>query len=175
MICMKKIILSLILFFILSIGGYLFYYFKITNVEKDNIEFASIEDLIQKEYPKTLCPKDLNPKSFIALFTERYNKNSRFNFVTMIGDFPENWVKPNDVQYLISIMHSREKCCGYMNLFSSHMLSKNGEVGGFALIFLNSYISQTKINLGLNCNPKTDLESIKKIEKWYNNQSLQTK
>lgn len=173
---MKKIIISLILVFILSIGSYVFYYFKINNAEKDNLEFASIEDLTQKKYYKTLCPKDLDPKLFITLFTKRYNENSTWNFVTMAGDFPDDWVKPKDVQYLISIMHSKEKCCGYMNIFSSHLLSENGEVGGFAIIFLNSYISQTKINLGLNSNPKTNKEAIKKIEKWYNdNQKLQTK
>jgi hypothetical protein len=35
------------------------------------------------------------------------------------------------------------------------------------LFFLKSYISKTKINMGLNCNPKTDLASVKQIEKWY--------
>ena len=58
-----------------------------------------------------------------------------------------------------------------MNFFSSTMSNDNGEVGGFAIIFLNSYISKTKINMGLNCNPKTDIESIRKIEKWYQKNS----
>lgn len=173
---MKKIIPALILVFILLIGGYLFYYFKINNLEKDNLEFTSSEDLIEKEYSKTIHAKDLDPKSFIALFTKRYNEDSPLNFVTMAADFPDDWVKPKDIHYLISIMHSKEKCCGYMNIFSSHMLSENGEVGGFAIIFLNSYITQTKINLGLNSNPKTNKEAIEKIEKWYNNnQNIQTK
>ena len=167
---MRKIILSLIIVFILLIGGYLFYDFKINQTEKDNLKFTSIDDLIQKKYSKTLSPKDLNPKSFITLFTEKYNKNSKLNFITLSGEFPENWVKPNDIQYLISIMYSKEKCCGYMNIFSSTISSENGEVGGFAIIFLNSYISQTKINLGLNCNPKVDLASIKKIDTWYQKQ-----
>ena len=149
---MRKIILSFIIIFILSIGGYLFYDFKI-NKE-------------QKEYHMTLSPNDLDPKSFITLFVEKYNKGL-INFVTLSGEFPEDWVKPNDIQYLISIMHSKEKCCGYMNIFSSHISNDNAEVGGFAIIFLNSYISQTKINLRLNSNPKVDPASIKKIETWY--------
>lgn len=149
---MKKIILSLIIVSILSVGGYLFYDFKIKKVEKENL--------------KVLYPKDLDTKSFIKLFTEKYNKDSTFNFVTMMGNFPENWVKPNEISYLISIMRSKEKCCGYMNTFSSFISNENGEVGGFAIIFLNSYISKTKINMGLNCNPKTDEESVRKIENW---------
>ncbi|PIF31020.1 hypothetical protein CLU81_1485 [Flavobacterium sp. 9] len=149
---MKKTILSLLIVSILLIGGYLFYDFKINRTKID--------------YSKTIDIKDLNPKSFITLFKERYNKTP-INSISMSGDFPDNWVKSNDVPYLISIMRSKEKCCGYMNVFSSTLLTDNGEVGGFAIIFLNSYISNTKINLGSNCNPKTDEESIRKIEKWY--------
>ncbi len=164
---MRKIILPILIIFILLVGGYLFYDFKINHAKKDKLKFTSIEDLVQKKYPKTLAPKDLDPKSFITLFTKKYNKNSKVNFVTLSGEFPKNWVKPNDIQYLISIIHSKQKCCGYMNIFSSFISNDNAEVGGFAIIFLNCYISRTKINLGLNCNPKVDLASIKKIETWY--------
>ncbi|QOG04087.1 hypothetical protein [Flavobacterium sp. MDT1-60] len=169
---MKKIILSLTIIFILLTASYLFYDLKINNINKNNSKTINTEDLSPNttRYYKPLSPKDLDPKSFITLFTEKYNKDSKLNFVTLSGEFPENWVKPNDIQYLISIMYSGQKCCGYMNTFSSTISSENGEVGGFAIIFLNSYISQTKINLGLNCNPKTDPASIKKIEAWYQKQ-----
>ncbi len=150
---MKKTILSLLIVSILLIGGYLFYDFKINRTKID--------------YSKTINVKDLNPKSFITLFKERYNK-TQINIVTMDGDFPDNWVKSNDIPYLISIMRSKEKCCAYMHIYSSFLSLEDAEVGGFfAIIFLNSYISKTKINLGLNSYPKTDEESIRKIEKWY--------
>ncbi|TDX12195.1 hypothetical protein [Flavobacterium sp. S87F.05.LMB.W.Kidney.N] len=149
---MKKIILSLVLVLILVTGTYLFYDFKTKKA--------------QKEYYKTLFIKDLDPESFITICKDRYNKTP-INSVTMTGEFPENWVKPDDVQYLISIIRSQEKCCGYMNIFSSYLSTEDAEIGGFAIIFLNSYISKKKINLGLNCYPKTDRESIKKIEIWY--------
>ncbi len=136
-------------------GSYLFYDFK-KNKEEN-------------KYYKTLSAKDMDPKSFIKLFTESYNSKNSLNTITMTGAFPENWVKHDDVEYLISIMDSKEKCCGYMDFFSSHISNESGEVGGFAIIFLNSYISKTKINLGLNSNPKTDFESVKKIENWYKN------
>ncbi len=168
---MKKVILSFITVLTLLAGSYLFYTFKRDNKGKKNLSTLSIEELTSnvKKNHKTLSPKDLDPKSFILLFKERYNKKSALNFVSMLGDFPDNWVQPKDVEYLISVMNSKEKCCGYMNFFSSTLLTENAEVGGFAIIFLNSYISHTKINLGLNSNPKTDNESIKKIEDWYRN------
>lgn len=165
---MKKIILTLLILFIVLTGSYLFYDFKINNTEKELPKTFDFRNLaVQNKYFKTLSPKDLNPKSFISLFKEKYNKDSEFHYVSMLGDFPDNWVKPNDVQYLISIMYSKEKCCGYMNIFSSTLLTEDAEVGGFAIIFLNSYISKTRINLGLNSNPKADAASIKKIETWY--------
>lgn len=164
---MKKIILTLLIVFIILTGSYLFYDFKINNTEKELPKTFDFRNLaVQNKYFKTLSPKDLNPKSFISLFKERYNKTS-INTISLVGDFPDNWVKPNDVQYLISIMHSKEKCCGYMNIFSSTLLTEDAEVGGFAIIFLNSYISKTRINLGSNSNPKVAAASIKKIEIWY--------
>jgi len=164
---MKKIILTLLIVFIILTGSYLFYDFKINNTEKELPKtFSFINSDAQKKFFKTSSPKDLNPKSFISLFKERYNKTS-INTISLVGDFPDNWVKPNDVQYLISIMYSKEKCCGYMNIFSSTLLTEDAEVGGFAITFLNSYISKTRINLGLNSNPKVDAASIKKIEIWY--------
>jgi hypothetical protein len=164
---MRKIILSLLIVSILLTGGYLFYNFKINNIAKENTKTFDFKDLdAQKKFLKV---SDLNPKSFIILFKKKYNKDSPFHFVSIMGDFPNNWVKPNDVQYLMSIMHSKEKCCGYMNVYSSTLLTEDAEVGGFAIIFLNSYISKTKINLGSNSNPKTDKESIEKIKNWYHN------
>ncbi|WPO79131.1 hypothetical protein [Flavobacterium sp. KACC 22761] len=167
---MRKIFFSSLIVFILLGSSYLYYHFKINDNEISSSKAFELKfEETKGKYYQTLRPKDLNPKSFIKLFKEKYNKNSKLNFVTMLGDFPENWVKPNDVQYLISIMNSKEKCCGYMNTFSSFISSENGEVGGFAIIFLNSYISKKQINMGLNCNPKTDKESVRKIENWYRN------
>ncbi|MDP5199658.1 hypothetical protein [Flavobacterium sp. DG2-3] len=149
---MKNSIILLLIIFTILTGGYFFYSSKAKKTEN--------------EYYKPLYVKDLNPKSFITILKKRYDKTA-INSVTMSGDFPDNWVKPKDVEYLISIMHSKKKCCGYMNILSSHLSTENAEVGGFAILFLNSYINKTKINLGLNSYPKTDKESIKTIEKWY--------
>ncbi|KAF2517365.1 hypothetical protein [Flavobacterium foetidum] len=145
----KRILLSSLLFLIVfQMEG-----FPINETKKHQEKFIRIQDL--------------NVKSFISLLKKKYNKNPEYKFVTMSGDFPDNWVKPNDVDYLISIMYSKEKCCSYQNVFSSFFPNKDAEVGGFAIIFLNSYIDRKKINLGLYSSPKTDKEAIKKIEAWY--------
>lgn len=149
---MKKIIF-LFLILLIAISTYGFYNFKNNEIEQGKFLYA----------------KNLTVKSFFKLFTKKYKKDSKLNFITMCGEFPENWVKKDDIEYLISIMKSKKKCCGYVNVFSSTISNEEAEIGGFSIIFLNSYISKTKINLGLNCNPKTDIKSIKKIEKWYKN------
>jgi len=128
---------------------------------------------IEKEKESTelfLRIENLNVKSFFKLLIENYNETRKINVITLAGEFPENWVKSEDIDYLINFVSSNKKCCGYMNVYSSHIPTEQSEVGGFAIIFLNSYISKTKINLGLDCNPKTDKKSIKTIEDWYFNE-----
>jgi hypothetical protein len=112
-------------------------------------------------------PENLTVRSFIQLMTDNFIDNRKLNFVTFIGEFPQNWVKSEDITYLHSIMSSKKKCCGYMKVYSSYISTEYGEVGGFAILFLNSYINETTINLGLNCNPKSDKKSVEKIEDWY--------
>ena len=119
--------------------------------------------------------ENLNVNSFFKLFTENYYETRKLNFITLAGEFPDNWVKSKDIDYLIGIINSNKKCCGYMNLYSSYISTDHGEVGGFAILFLQSYIAKTKISLGLNCNPKTDKKSIEKIENWYHNEFKKNK
>ena len=56
-----------------------------------------------------------------------------------------------------------------MNVFSSYISSHSAEVGGFAIIFIKSYIEKKTLNLGLNSNPKVDEKEVENIMKWYKN------
>lgn len=67
----------------------------------------SLNDKV-KDSTKTLRPKDLNVNSFIKLFSEKYVENKKLNLITLSGEFPENWVKDEDVEYLISIIKSKK-------------------------------------------------------------------
>jgi len=69
---MRKTLLPLLVVIILLSGSYLFYNFKINKTKK--------------ECYKNLSPKDLDPKSFIELFKERYNKTP-INSKYMVGIF----------------------------------------------------------------------------------------
>jgi hypothetical protein len=164
---MNKIIYYFIIVFLTSFYSYGF-------VAKNSIQKLNqsiIFDLIVKDSVRTLYTKDLNVKSFFKLFTEKYVENKKLNLITLSGDFPEKWVKDEDVEYLISLIKSKKKCCSYINIYSSMITNEEAEVGGFAIIFLNSYIENKQINLGLVYSPKTDTKSIEIIESWYKNQS----
>ncbi|WP_167613614.1 hypothetical protein [Maribellus sediminis] len=155
------LLISILIFFSYSMGdaSELLHY----DVEKEH----TLNELTQAKVEKI---ENLDVRSFIKIMTENYHANSKLNFVTFKGEFPLNWIKKEDIEYLISIIHSKKKCCSYKHYYSSYISSDYAEVGGFAIIFLNSFINNKKINLGLNSNPRTDEKSIKKINNWYLNE-----
>ena len=69
----------------------------------------------------------------------------------------------------MSLIQSKKKCCSYINIYSSFITTEQAEVAGFAIIFMNSFIENKKINLGLVNSPKTDVKAIERIEMWYKN------
>jgi hypothetical protein len=102
---MNKIIYYFIIVFLKSFYSYGF-------VAKNSIQKLNqsiIFDLIVKDSVRTLYTKDLNVKSFFKLFTEKYIENKKLNLITLSGDFPEKWVKDEDVEYLISLIKSKKK------------------------------------------------------------------
>lgn len=147
---------------------------KTENITNENLTFENVSsknfaEKIVSDTTSILRIKNLRPKEFIEICEKNYKENSKLNFVTFSGDFEENWVTKNDLEYLISVINSKQKCCGYMNVFSSFISSENAEVGGFALIFLKSFKEKSIINLGLNSNPKFDKTESGKILTWYDN------
>lgn len=147
---------------------------KTENITNESLSFENVSsknfaEKIISDTTSILRIKNLSPKEFIEICEKNYNKNAKLNFVTFGGDFEENWVKKNDLEYLISKINSKKKCCGYMNVFSSFISSENAEVGGFVLIFLKSFKEKSVINLGLNSNPKFDKNESEKIITWYKN------
>ncbi|CAM4033832.1 Lipoprotein [Flavobacterium branchiophilum] len=114
--------------------------------------------------------KDLDAKKFIDLCLKNYKEDRKLNFVVFSGDFPQDFITKQDIEYLVANIDSKQKCCGYMHIFSSYISSDNAEVGGFAILFLKSYIEKKQLNLGLNSNPKIDKKEILIIKNWYKNE-----
>lgn len=115
-----------------------------------------------------LNPGQFTPLTFIDYFTIKNNQTSEINIITLEDSFPEHWVKIADIEKLIPLIRYQQKCNCMQNPFSSIIRSGHADVGGYAILFINSFRKNEKIEIGLyNC-PCTDEKSAEDIEKWWN-------
>jgi tetratricopeptide (TPR) repeat protein len=110
-----------------------------------------------------------NPLAFI----ERASKISNDSFPYPIGipaeGYPINWVKEKDIEELIKLVRSEKKCMCYMSPLSSHFPDKNkANVGGYAIMFVQSFRSKSKIDFLLDGCPVTTENLAQEIIEWWN-------
>ena len=106
---------------------------------------------------------EYSPVSFI----EELKKENELNVTTIESDFPKNWVKSEDLDSLISLVESKEKCNCYLNPLSSNIPRDSAEVGGFAVEFIKAFKENRKLDLGLyNC-PKVNEKEAEELKSWW--------
>ena len=123
---------------------------------------------VKKDSLQWLTPKQFTPLSFIKAFTmPTGEKITSINVTTMLNDFPLNWVKSSDLDSLVTLIGSTTKCNCFLSPLSSYVPAEEiADVGGYAIIFINSFRQKNRIDFGLyNC-PKTNKESAEEIIKW---------
>ena len=103
-------------------------------------------------------PKVSSVEDFITAI--QINKTG-FKDITVINNFPKDWIKKDEVNYLIKLLHSKIDCKNLKNPLSSHMSKQTALLGDYAFWLVDSYINKTKLDIGLNFVPK----SYSKIEK----------
>ena len=115
-----------------------------------------------------LTPGQFTPISFLNAVIKKSSKTSFLNVITMVDEFPVDWVKPSDVDTLVTLIKSTKKCNCFLNPLSSFIpTNENADVGGYAIIFLNSFRQKTKVSLGLYSCPQTNKKSADEIIKWW--------
>jgi hypothetical protein len=88
----------------------------------------------------------------------------------MHNNFPDDWVKKSDIDTLIQLIESTQKCDCYLSPLSSTIPTNVcANVGGYAIIFINSFRLKKKVDLGLYSCPKTDKKSVQEIKTWWKN------
>jgi hypothetical protein len=115
-------------------------------------------------------PKNYNPISFIEEVSKtlKTEKDTIRIGMTMTDEFPIDWVKEEHIEYLISILESKEVCGCFINPLSSYLpLDDFAEKGGFAGIFLQAYKENRKVELGLYHCPKVDEKLNEELKKWW--------
>jgi hypothetical protein len=138
----------------------------------DNLSAINSVDTLQNNSDSThwLTAKQFTPLSFIAaLESHQHKQNDITNVMTMLDEFPSDWVKSSDIDTLITLISSTKKCECFLNPIGSYIPSKDeySNIGGYAVIFINAYRQKTKVSLGLyNC-PKTDKKTVDEITKWW--------
>jgi hypothetical protein len=146
--------------------------------ERSNNHFISFQtnDSVKakEDSVRWLAPKKFSPLSFIqGLKVPNEVKQHSISLTTMADDFPNDWVKPSDLDSLISLIGSTTKCNCLLNPLSSYIpTNETADIGGYAIIFINSFRQKKRISLGLYKCPKTNKESVDEIMKWWTNFKL---
>ncbi len=120
----------------------------------------------ENQYP-WLMPTDYTPLTFIKTFSTYDDNNSRFNWITMLDQFPNKWVKRVDIDTLVTLIKSTKKCKCFLNPLSSRIPNDSANIGGYAIKFINSYRNKSKLEFGLYDCPKTDAKSVEEINQWW--------
>jgi hypothetical protein len=115
-------------------------------------------------------PENYNPISFIegVSKTLKTEKDTLRIGMIMMDQFPIDWVKEKHIEYLISILESKEVCGCFINPLSSYLpLDDFAEKGGYAGIFIKAYKEKQKVELGLYSCPKVDKKLNAELRKWW--------
>lgn len=112
-----------------------------------------------------LMPGKMKPLFFLRLVLNRKNQA---NYITLQNDFPEDWVTKSDVDTLMKLISSKEKCKCIVNPLSSYLpTSEKGNLGGYAIAFIKSFKEKKRIDFGLYSCPHTKEQDVLNLRKWW--------
>ena len=115
----------------------------------------------------------MTPLGFIETMEIKNNQASNINVVTIVDSFPNDWLTKKDIDTLIKLVNSKEKCNCFLNPLSSYIpTNDSGEVGGYAIWLITAYKEKKKVSFGLNACPKVDKTVADRLIKWW---AVQTK
>src|SRR4030095_14567463 len=113
--------------------------------DPDNSSNSNIE-LNTKQSDTT---KNLTLYEFLDAIKTR-DAPKHLNFLTAEEKFPIDWIKASDIDTLISLIESKEKCRCVLNPLSSYIpINENADLGGYAILFLNSFRNNKSVEFGL--------------------------
>ncbi len=127
---------------------------------------TTVNDFLKSQEKNFKSGKDYSPLSFIKEAQKNIPQKS-LNFVLAMNDFPKDWVKTEDLDSLVAIIDSKEKCNCYLNPFSSYIPNDSAEVGGFAIEFIKAFKENKQVDLGLYSCPKINKKEAEEIKSWW--------
>jgi hypothetical protein len=138
----------------------------------EEVQFARIQQERFKHNKGLQAPSaEFTPLSFIEAVKKHDGHDSSLNFFMIRDTFPTNWVKREHLDTLMALVHSTERCNCYVNPLSSYFpLDNYAEIGGFAQLFIQSFIDNKPLILGRYLCPKVDESINEKLSKWWHNE-----
>ena len=117
-------------------------------------------------------PKAKTVQNFITEITIDNFRTTDYKItqLSIIDNFPINWIKEEDIDNLIILLNSEIECKNLKNPLSSHMWKETTKLGDYAYWLIDSYKNKQKLNIGLNFIPpmKSDKEKQELKNWWFN-------
>ncbi|GAB5524613.1 MAG: hypothetical protein Roseis2KO_24850 [Roseivirga sp.] len=112
--------------------------------------------------------KGYTPLSFLEYWGKLHNKEQKLNVISIFPEIPENWITPEDLDELITMLDSTEKMGVLVNPFSSFMPEGYTEKGGIAAMFIQSYRDNQKTLFSSSAAfPKVDAKLNRELIHWW--------
>lgn len=116
-----------------------------------------------------LDPDYFTPQSLIQHLMIDENHSNELNVTTFMDEFPDDWVTESDIETLMTMIESTQKCDCLVNPLSSYIPTDEvADVGGYAIKFLNAFRNETKVSIGHYICPKTSPEEVEELRNWWN-------
>ncbi|MBS2100831.1 hypothetical protein [Carboxylicivirga linearis] len=114
-------------------------------------------------------PEQYDPITFIKAMSRIIKSDSKkfIPCMTMIDKFPDDWVKREHIDTLMTMLDSRDSCGCFLNPLSSYIPSGFAEKGAYAAIFIKSYKDKQPVSFGLYACPKIDEKLNKELIDWW--------
>jgi hypothetical protein len=141
------------------------------NDSKNKKANTSLKDTRSNKHWYWLTPQKMTPLSFLETMKIKGKRVSNLTVVTMEDSFPRNWLTRKDIDTLIKLVNSKEKCNCFLNPLSSYIPNDSANLGGYAIRLIEAYKEKRKITFGLHACPKVDKSVADKLIQWWTNQS----
>lgn len=114
-----------------------------------------------------VTPARLTPLTFLETMKKKGGFGDKIGVVVMIDSFPSNWLKRGDIDTLIKLVTSKEKCNCFLNPLSSFIPRDSADIGGYAGRLLDAYRRDTVVSFGLYACPKATDKDSEDLKLWW--------
>ena len=132
---------------------------------------TSLNNTSGNKHSYWLNPQKMTPLSFLETMKIKGKGFNKLGVVIMENSFPDNWLTKKDIDTLIKLVNSNEKCNCFLNPLSSYIPNDNANVGGYAIQLIAAYKAKIKVSFGLHACPKVDKAEAYKLIQWWTRQS----